>query len=378
MIVRGGSPHWFSGERSATDRSQFLAKETIAADLGFRLARVAKTPWKSEAVDGMFSGFVDMAVVNEGGAAKVVISRKGDPVFPMNVSVSCDDSRVQLPASVTFAGGEATKTFAFNVAADLLAHGQREATIMLSPDAGTPLALSLTISDPSASALSIEILSGKAVAGQPATLRILRNAATSVPLGVVVATPQGQQVETIPGSQSHVDVTINVPTDSGSTLLVNASADWHAPASATLNVEQASGFASWAASHGLAGADATPVAIPNGDGIPNLVKYALLMTPGQNGSSGLPRAAMTGPSGNRSLTLSFRRDPSRNDISIVVEAQNELAAAWSEIARSTKGAGFTGLATVSEFVEADGVKSVTVQDIQVNASRRFMRIRVER
>jgi formylglycine-generating enzyme required for sulfatase activity len=285
MIVRGGSAHWFSGERSATDRSQFLAKETIAADLGFRLARVPKTPWKSATADGMFLGFVDMAVVNEGGKAKVVMSRKGDPVFPMNVLVSCDDSRVQLPASVTFAGGEATKTFAFSVAADLLAYGQKEATITLSPDTGTSLALSLTISDTSSSVLSIEILSGKVIAGQPATLRISRNAAASAPLGVVVATPQGQQVETIPGSQSHVDVTINVPTGAGNTLLVNASADWHAPASASLNVEQVSGFAAWAASHGLGGTDAAPAATPIGDGIPNYLKYAFNLAPAEQATS---------------------------------------------------------------------------------------------
>ena len=124
--------------------------------------------------------------------------------------------------------------------------------------------------------------------------------------------------------------------------------------------------------------NAADLAAPDGDGIPNLVKYALLMTPGQNGSARLPQAAMTGTSGSRRLTLTFQRDPSRSDVTIVVEAQSGLGGTWSEIARSTNGAGFTGSAAVSETSAAGGAKSVTVQDVQVDASRRFMRVRVER
>jgi hypothetical protein len=124
--------------------------------------------------------------------------------------------------------------------------------------------------------------------------------------------------------------------------------------------------------------NAADLATPDGDGIPNLIKYALLMTPGQDGSSRLPQAAMTGPSGNRRLTLTFQRDPSRSDVSIVVEAQSELGGAWTEIARCTTGAEFTGAAAVSESAGANGSKAVTVQDVQANASRRFMRVRVER
>ena len=124
--------------------------------------------------------------------------------------------------------------------------------------------------------------------------------------------------------------------------------------------------------------NAADLATPDGDGIPNLIKYALLMTPGQNGSARLPQAAMTGTSGSRRLTLTFQRDPSRSDVSIVVEAQSGLGGTWSEIARSTNGADFTGSAAVSETSAAGGAKSVTVQDVQVDASIRFMRVRVER
>jgi hypothetical protein len=124
--------------------------------------------------------------------------------------------------------------------------------------------------------------------------------------------------------------------------------------------------------------NAADLAAPDGDGIPNLVKYALLMTPGQNGSTRLPQAEMTGPSGSRRLTLTFQRDPSRNDVSIVVEAQSGLGGAWGEIARSTNGADFTGVAAASESAGVNGSKMVTVQDVQTNGSHRFMRVRIER
>ena len=119
-------------------------------------------------------------------------------------------------------------------------------------------------------------------------------------------------------------------------------------------------------------------ATPDGDGIPNLLKYALLMTPGQNGSSRLPQAAITRPSGNPRLSITFQRDPSRSDVSIIVEAQSGLSSAWSEIARSVNGANFTGSAVISETSGANGAKNITVQDIETNAPHRFMRVRVVR
>ncbi len=120
------------------------------------------------------------------------------------------------------------------------------------------------------------------------------------------------------------------------------------------------------------------LATPDGDEITNLVKYALLMTPGQNGSNRLPQAEMTGATGNRRLALSFQRDPSRNDVTIVVEAQSALGGAWTEIARSTNGADFTGAASVSETAGDNGARRVSVGDVVTNASRRFMRVRVLR
>jgi hypothetical protein len=336
MVVRGGSAHWFSGERSPTDRAQFLARDTATSDLGFRLARAAKTPWQSATADGLFSGLIDAAVISEGGSAKVVMTRKGDPVFPLNVSVSCSDPRVQLPAVVTFTGGEASKTFSFTVTYDLTAQGQKDAVIVLSPDSGAALSLRFTISDTSASALSINVPSSNVVAGQSATLRISRNAASSTPLGIVLTTLYGQQAATIPSNQTFVDVSVLVPQGAGTTLFINASANWHAPASTSLSVEQASGFNSWAASHGLSGPNAEPLAAPQGDGVPNMLKYAFNLAPSDrvttmthvSGTKGMPAISKLATG----LRVEFvRRKNSQAGLVYKVMHSTALHSGWNEV-----------------------------------------------
>ena len=291
------------------------------------------------------------------------MARKGDPVFPMNVAVSCSDPRVQLPTVVNFSGGEASKVFSFTVASDLSAQGQKDAAIVLSPDTGAPLSLRFTISDTSASALSINTLSSKVIAGQPAILRISRNAVSSASLAVVVATLHGQQSATIPGNQSFVDVPVLVPESSGATLFVNASANWHTPASTSLNVEQAAGFGSWAASHGLSGANAEPLAAPHGDRVPNLLKYAFNLAPGEqamamthdSGTKGMPAISKLASA----LRVEFvrRKDPQAGIVYKVMHS-TALHSGWNEV---------TGNATVTSI---DETWERVVVDIPVQAETR--------
>lgn len=125
--------------------------------------------------------------------------------------------------------------------------------------------------------------------------------------------------------------------------------------------------------------NAADMAAPDGDGVANLMKYALCLTPGQNGTAGLPRARIATNSGSRYLSLSFRRDPSRTDVTIIVEVQSGIGGAWTEIARSVNGAAFTGAGGVTETEASDGTKDVEIRDTQTvgSASRRFMRVRAE-
>ncbi len=128
--------------------------------------------------------------------------------------------------------------------------------------------------------------------------------------------------------------------------------------------------------------DFANLATPDGDGIPNITKYALCIPPGANGTAGLPRPAMQSdePSGTR-LALSFRRDPSRTDVTLIVEAQSGgFSGEWTIIARSDAGGAITGAAETLETDNPDGTRTVVVSDTlavdSAIAVQRFMRIRV--
>ena len=116
-----------------------------------------------------------------------------------------------------------------------------------------------------------------------------------------------------------------------------------------------------------------------GDGIANLVKYALGIVPGENAASGLPQSKIAENGGNRFLALTFKCDPARNEVTIVVQAGDDLAS-WTEVARSANGGIFSGSATVTETENPDGTRNVEVRDVQAvdGAPRRFMRVLVTR
>jgi hypothetical protein len=112
---------------------------------------------------------------------------------------------------------------------------------------------------------------------------------------------------------------------------------------------------------------------PAGDGIPNLVKYALCLDPAQSVS--LPQPEI----GNNRLKLTFQRDPARSDITITVEGTSDLInAPWVPVATSTTGGAFRGNGSVSETPLQGGLQQVEVSDsvdTLTDPRRRFLRIR---
>jgi hypothetical protein len=114
-------------------------------------------------------------------------------------------------------------------------------------------------------------------------------------------------------------------------------------------------------------------ASPAGDGIPNLVKYALCLDPAQWG--GLPQPEIA----NNRLKLSFQRDPARSDITITVEGTSDLVnAPWVPVATSLAGGAFSGNGSVSETPLQGGLQQVEVSDsvdTLTEPRRRFLRIR---
>jgi|GEM_PF-2978208 len=137
------------------------------------------------------------------------------------------------------------------------------------------------------------------------------------------------------------------------------------------------------------GADASNVAIsadtgdPNGNGIPNLLEYALNGDPvgDTTGESILPQATI---STGGTLQLAFTRWLDRTDITINVQSAGSPGGPWLSIASSTAGGAFVTLvsgATVNETGTGNS-RSVAVGDLyQVTDPAhplRFMRMQVTR
>jgi formylglycine-generating enzyme required for sulfatase activity len=153
MIVRGGVQFPFSNLVDPENRSQYLLKDSSDSNLGFRLARVAKTPWKASTETGSFSAKFDSSIVDEGGKLNLIVSRTGDPIFASNFSINSTDSRIQLPQSPRFGAGESVKTYSINVTSDTAAQGVSNPTVTLLSESGERLDLRLTVVDRSLSSV---------------------------------------------------------------------------------------------------------------------------------------------------------------------------------------------------------------------------------
>lgn len=133
---------------------------------------------------------------------------------------------------------------------------------------------------------------------------------------------------------------------------------------------------SWKLSE-LGDAEAPDLADPDGDAVPTLLEYALLMQPGIRDAAHLPAAA---PSLPDSLEITLPRDPARSDVTVTVEAADDPAGPWSTIAASQTGGPFAGPADIAGDAATPGLKSVRIRDAAAppHSSRRFLRIRVSR
>ena len=137
---------------------------------------------------------------------------------------------------------------------------------------------------------------------------------------------------------------------------------------------------SWRIANGLPvdgtgiGADTYDV---SGNGVPNLLKYALGMDANATAQTGLP---LIGTSVGNRLTLSFQRDPSLTDISYTVEATSELVGTWTPIARSVAGATTSNLDNGAFSITETGtlLKAVTVEDNTLLSTnpKRFLRLKI--
>jgi hypothetical protein len=115
----------------------------------------------------------------------------------------------------------------------------------------------------------------------------------------------------------------------------------------------------------------------DGDGMVNLVEYALLHSPTTPDPAPAQTETFAYPEGQR-LRLFLQRDPARNDVTIEVQAAGGAAGPWTTIATSALGAPFTGPGYVGGDGAGPGFRIVEVRDTVnlADASQRFLRVRV--
>ena len=85
----------------------------------------------------------------------------------------------------------------------------------------------------------------------------------------------------------------------------------------------------------------------DGDGIFNLIEYALLLSPAS--PSQLPGASTFSYVEGDRLRMFVPRDPARNDITTEVQAADSPAGPWTTLATSTLGTPFVGPGFVDKF-----------------------------
>lgn len=138
-------------------------------------------------------------------------------------------------------------------------------------------------------------------------------------------------------------------------------------------------YARWSAAVNWAGADSSPEADPNGDGVNNLLAYALGLSPLESAPAGsLPAAALdTAAPDGPWLSLVYRKKPYAVDLAYAVESTADLASDWTSLEPD-------GVTIIDELVSADpdGDGAARLRRLRVRLteadSRLFLRLRVTR
>ena len=144
----------------------------------------------------------------------------------------------------------------------------------------------------------------------------------------------------------------------------------------TLNVNQADTFTTWASRNTFSGGQSSSSQDPDRDGWNNLQEFAFMGDPSAPDPTGLavfPGIAGTAPT--KYLTLTFPVRKFTQGLTYIVEGNDGLSGAWTEIWNSTNG--FSHAQVVSAVDKTDRTV-VTIKDTSVIGAqpRRFLRARV--
>ncbi len=386
MTVRGGAGNWYSGARDAASRVEFLDAESAASHVGFRLVRVPREVWKTASSDGTWTAAIDPGVLAEGGVGTLVLTRSGDPSFEHVLSVACSDTRIGLPPSVAFAPGESVRLVSFNVAADPNAAGDRSARVTIESENLSVATLDLMILDQAVPELSVTCSPGELQSGEAVTLRFSRSGdahgALTVRLsGSAVSALGLPSTLVIPAGSSFAEKNLFLPViNQASSYNLDVNADWYLAGNAALEIQPGltSAYDSWVSNIGLSGEDGAKDAMPQKDGVANILKFAFnlnpnapdvrRLNPGTGGLAGLPCGTISNGPNGKTLTIEFirRKSSSNPGITYTVEFSSDLKN-WTVADQPET------VVSIDETWERVFIKD----DATIGASKRMGRVKIE-
>lgn len=266
------------------------------------------------------------------------------------------------------ASGSTTVTASINANANVLGTGTDTDTISFTDVATNfiqtrPVTLGVVATPVITSSTNVTATQGQLFLYQIAGSNVPASySATGFPAGFNVNQSTGLVTGTWESSGSNT-VTINATNAAGT-------------GSALLSVLVQTPFAAWENAVFSPSALTNPTvsgvsASPAGDGIPNLIKYALNLNPYANGTSGLPVSAIATTGSGNYLTLSYTQVIAATDITYTVQVSTDMQNWYS-------GSGYT--TQVSAVNNPGGItQTVTVQavtPITLTAPRQFIRLKV--
>ena len=174
---------------------------------------------------------------------------------------------------------------------------------------------------------------------------------------------RGQRLAVMPVSGNSSSTTLTINTNAGSIWYELDVARW----TASFNLWQMRYFtASAQADPALSG----PAAAPDGDGVPNLLKYYLGLPGGTPAPANrLPTGSLLPVSGQSYLSMTYDHDKLVNDVDCIAEVSTNLVD-WSSGPSAT---------VVQQSVDLGPLMQITVRDLTpaAGATHRFMRLRLQ-
>lgn len=145
-----------------------------------------------------------------------------------------------------------------------------------------------------------------------------------------------------------------------------------------VTVSSTTSLANYLGGYGLSGGNAAPGFDYDGDGLVNLLEYALNLNPTIASQAGLPVVTLKDYGGTLYLSMTFTRSSAATDLTYVAQGSSDLVN-WSALGTSTAGGAMSGAGVVSDVGPAPFF-AVEVRDTVpfsgAPGSQRFLRLQV--